>query len=480
MSDRFEQDSHAVERAVAAAPWFTDDATVVVAVSGGADSMALLAALHDLSRRRRLRVIAAHLDHHLREDSHRDRDLVAVFTEAWGIPMVSGDADVAAIARSARASIETAGRRARYAFLEDVAARRGADRIATAHTRSDQVETVMMRLRRGAGERGLAGIPAERGRIVRPFLDVARRDTVDYCGTRGIPFVIDPSNEDRRYARNGVRHDVLPALRRVYPGIDRALLATARSATDALRRARRVTASRLEAAIAHPDADTWTLQADAFRGLDATEAAVLLGDALARIGAHEDAREIHYDTLLVMARPPGLVGSSIDLPAVHVRRDHDALVFHRRASRVDTMQTATASVALAVPGYAALGRWTIRASIENRAGRARGDLTGTRTRAPRTAVELAPEIAHSPLRLRRPRPGDRIRLPGMTGRKKLSDLFIDRKVPHRYRAGLPVVEADGEIIWVAGVAVAGHAVARPEDGSVLRMSVRGTTPEADA
>ncbi len=468
---------HVVDCAVADAPWFQGGATVLVAVSGGADSMALFAALCERARHRRgLRIVAAHLDHHLREHSARDRDTVAAFADAHAVPMIAGDADVAAIARSARVSIETAGRRARYAFLQATAEREHAAWIATAHTRSDQTETILMRIVRGAGERGLAGIPAERGTIVRPLLDIDRADTADYCDTRGIPFVEDPSNADRRFARNVVRHDVLPALRRAWPGIDRALLASARAAADTLRRARRVTDPRLDDALAKDADGSWTLFADAFDGLDPASAAILLGDALARIGVHEDARTIHYDTMIAMACAPGLVGSSVDLPGAHVRRDHDALVFHPRSGGTSlVLAPRVEGTTLGVPGVAHAGTWTLRAEIvaDNPFAADAPSHATTAAGVPGELVAyLAPGMGADAMTVRAPRPGDRIRPLGMTGHKKLSDVFVDRKVPYRERARTLVVEVAGEIVWIPGVATGESARVRPSHTSTLRLVAR--------
>lgn len=414
---------HPVARAVRD---HVDEATVLAAVSGGADSMAMLDALCALAAERpRLRVVAAHFDHRLREDSVRDRDTVAAFAAARGVAFVSGAGDVRARARSARESLETAARAMRYAFLERAAAEHGADVIATAHTRSDQVETVLMRILRGTGARGLAGIPARRGRIVRPLLSVARGDTHDYCAAHGVPFLADPSNEDRRHARNRVRHDVLPALRSVYPGLDSALErigANARAACDrADERVRDLVTTHLRA-----DGDAFVLDAAAFADLDDDERQHLLSRALDAMDAHRDVSRVHYRALLSLARDTARTGAAVDLPRLRARREHDGLVFAPRPE--GTGAEAPAPLVLNVPGAVVIGGWKIDAWW-----------TGA-----------------GPIVVRFPRPGDRMRPFGMAGTKKLSDLFIDAKIPQRQRARTPVVEMGGEIVWVAGVA-AGEA-----------------------
>ena len=343
--------SHPVDCAVRDAPWFRSGGRVLVAVSGGPDSMALLGA----AAAGGTRVVAAHFDHRIREDSARDLETVRAFADARGIGVVAGADDVPARARSARVSLETAARDARYQFLRAAAAEANAAFIATAHTRSDHVETVLMRILRGAGERGLAGIARERDGVVRPLLGVTRSDTLDYCRRHEIAFVEDPSNGDRRFTRNAIRHDVLPALRRVYPGIDDALVRMSQRAEETLNAARRVTDVRLSGL--RRENDAWVLPADALAGLDDSEAAILLGDVMERVGCVEDVTAVHYGHLRALARVER-VGASAHLPGVCVRRDHDALVWRARA--VESREEPRA-VRLGVPGEIKLNGWIVRA-----------------------------------------------------------------------------------------------------------------------
>ncbi len=442
---------HPVDHALAAAPSFRSGATVLVAVSGGPDSMALLAAA---SAHAGATIVAAHFDHQIREDSARDLDAVRAFADARGVRVIAGAGDVPLRARRERISMETAARNARYAFLWEAADRADADWIATAHTRSDHVETVLMRVLRGAGERGLAGIAREREGVVRPLLDVTRSDTLDYCTRYGIAFVNDPSNHDRRHARNAVRHDVLPALRRVYPGLDDALLRTAQRAEATLAAARLMTNTRL--ARLHHESGAWVLPLDAFAGLDDVEASILIGDAMHRIGCLEDIATTHYERVLALARGDH-TGASASLPGATVRRDHDALVW--RVGGIESGDEQHA-VPLQVPGNIELNGWIVTASL--RAGGTRrlagSEACSTRFHEarfqPARAKCMSGEQASLPatrLVVRPPRPGDRIQPFGMRGTKKLSDVFIDRKVPHRERARCVVVEAGGEILWVPGV-----------------------------
>jgi tRNA(Ile)-lysidine synthase len=195
-----------------------DDAALVIAVSGGPDSMALL---HGAARlvetdARRWRLTVAHLDHGLRDDSADDARVVADAAEGLALRYEFRRTDVAALARAEGRSIEDAGREARYRFLEDAAPDDAL--IATAHTADDAAETVVLNLLRGSGLAGVRGIPARRGRIVRPLLAERRPTLRGHLDAAGIAYRLDPSNEDPAFLRNRVRNEVLPLLESIRPG----------------------------------------------------------------------------------------------------------------------------------------------------------------------------------------------------------------------------------------------------------------------
>lgn len=412
--------------------------TVVAAVSGGGDSMAMLHALCVLARERELNVIAAHFDHQLRHDSHLDADLVCRMAHRWGARIAPGRGDVYAHRLRTHTSVEAAGRELRYAFLESIADKTGAATIATAHTRDDQVETVLMRILRGARARGCRGILARRGRIVRPFLPVPRADARDYCLRHDVPHVDDPTNLRRDYWRNRIRHDALPDLRRYFPGIDTALLRIAANADDEFRRAEAATTRRVQLYLQPESKHAWVLGLDAFNGLDPDDHSHLVNAALAAIDALEDITEEHHNQVLGLLTAD--VGSMTSLPAVHVRREHDGLVF-ARYGRVLAMDVPLHL--LTAPGMLHLDGWHMEARRVDAPAAAQLSNSGD-------GVAYVP--CDDTMVVRYPREGDRMQPFGMIGHKKLSDVFIDRKIPKRKRASTPVIEVDGEIVWVVGVA----------------------------
>lgn len=213
------------ERAVRTCGLFEPGDKIVVGFSGGADSTALL---HCLAVKCGVQTVACHINHMLRgAESDRDEEAARRFCAVYGIPFVCERADIRALAKAKGIGEEEAGRRFRYDCFERVRLQYGAQHIATAHTLSDQAETVLFRLARGSGMKGLCGIPLRRGAVIRPILGVTRDDVESYCAENGLSFVTDSSNADCRYARNRIRREVLPSLMEAEPGTQRAIARTA-------------------------------------------------------------------------------------------------------------------------------------------------------------------------------------------------------------------------------------------------------------
>lgn len=210
---------------------FAPGDTVLVGLSGGADSVCLTHLLQ--TEFPELRIAACHLNHGLRgAESERDEAFVQAFCVQLGIPCYTGRAPVAELAGAKHCGVEEAGREARYAFFEETARRLEAEVsgrvwVATAHTQSDQAETVLFRLVRGSAGRGLGGIPPMRGRVVRPLLSVSREEVEAYCREAGLSYVTDSTNASEAYARNRIRRQVIPELRQVNPAAEEHIARTA-------------------------------------------------------------------------------------------------------------------------------------------------------------------------------------------------------------------------------------------------------------
>ncbi len=280
--------------------------TVLVGVSGGADSMALLFFLWENRERLGLaHVAAAHVHHGLRgEEADRDKRLVEDECRRLGVPLYIRQADVAALAAESRRGIEETGRRVRYAFFEEIAALWERCKIATAHTASDNLETVLLHLARGCAVPGLAGIPPVRGRIIRPLLGCLRADTERFCQAKEIPYILDSSNADARYSRNLVRSRVIPALYQINPGLDGAVARL----TDTVRLEESYWKQAVEEARkgAQTAGEAGCFDCAALRRMHAALLRRLLAEEARLIGAWELERR-HLELLCGLTEGPGTV-----------------------------------------------------------------------------------------------------------------------------------------------------------------------------
>jgi tRNA(Ile)-lysidine synthase len=415
---------------------------VMVALSGGPDSVATLAALVELAPRLGIAVSAAHVHHGLRgAEADRDAALAQSVAERLGVTfrllrLPSG------LARGG--NLEERARQARYAQLVAVAGEMQANRIATGHTCDDQAETVLMRLVRGCGPDGLVGILPVRdgGLIVRPLLECTRAEVERFLAARGLPSCADSSNVDRRFLRNRIRHDVLPLLRELNPQIDRRLADLAKLTRQARAEPQPVTKQLSIADLgALPDGARSDL---ARRWL---------------IAVRGDARRLtqRHVTAVVGLLRPGRPNRCIQVPGGTVLREYDRLRFESAAESEAVVGRQSLPPGAAVD----LSDWRIEASPVQpigAAGKLPGDLW---------SAALDADAIQTPLTVRAASPGDRVRPLGMRGRRKLSDIFIDRRVPRAIRSSCPVVTAGTEIVWVPGVVRAGIGQVRPATRRLL-------------
>jgi len=428
---------------------------VLVALSGGPDSVALLAALVALAGRFGITVHAAHLNHGLRgADSRRDQQCAEDVARHLGVPCVVGQARL----RADQAGLEARARQRRYAFLARVAADAGCTRIATGHTLDDQAETVLMRLLRGTGWDGLTGIhPVREGHIIRPLIDCSRAQVRAFLQARQLPFCEDGSNADPRFLRNRVRHEVLPLLRSFNPEAARHLAAAARHVMA-------------ESTLLDAQAGE-VLAENADGGLDITallDAPAGLRPRVVRKwlrtqrGTLRELTAAHIDAVVRLAQGKH-PNAHVQLPAgSSVVREYGRLTWAARAA-ASGLPAEVAHVLVPGTVVCTASGWNIRAEVVDVAG---GDWE--RPRDLWGLVADAQAIA-APLIVRTARPGDRMRLLGLDGHRKLQDLFVDRKLPVGARRTCPVVESAGEILWVPGVARSDRALVTSATRATLRV-----------
>lgn len=206
--------------------------SVVVALSGGADSVALLDALNSIKEEYKLNLFAAHLNHGLRgEEAERDENFCKILCENYNIKLFTKKLSIRQLAREQKISEELCGRNERYAFLSEIAKELNA-KIATAHTASDNAETLIFNLARGSALRGAAGIPPKRDEIIRPLIECTRSEIEAYCAENELSFVTDSTNLSDSYTRNKIRHGVIPVLREINPSLETAMLRFSQSSAE--------------------------------------------------------------------------------------------------------------------------------------------------------------------------------------------------------------------------------------------------------
>jgi tRNA(Ile)-lysidine synthetase-like protein len=482
----------AVGAADAGGAMFPRGGTVVVGVSGGPDSVALLDALAEHASTCGVRLVVAHLDHGLHPGSVDDAAFVAALAHGRGLRVDLGARDVARMAPAIGRGIEDAARVVRYAFLAAVAARSGAATVAVGHTADDQAESVLLNLVRGAGLDGLRGmaplatyplaaeaiaaledVPSPSGdvpwppRLARPLLAVGRAAVRAYLVARALTWRDDPTNRDLRFTRNRVRHEVFPLLAAINPAVHAALARTAASVADDLALVEEQV-DRAWSALATVSGDRLMLALDGWTDQPTAVRRRLVRRAVARLrGDVSDLGFDHVASVLALA-VEGRVGAAVQLPGgLRAERAAGGIVVLSALPPLPPTRLSDALVPVAVPGETLLpGGWHLFA-----AARARGPADGA-GRDRFVAVLDADAVAEG-LEARARRPGDRLQPPGMAPHHKtLQDLFVDAHVPRRERDKWPVVVCGDRVVWVPGVRVDARAAVRPETTRVVVLTAR--------
>lgn len=430
---------------------------LLLAVSGGVDSMTLLDALVRLQDSLGVQLEVAHVHHGLRGRA-ADQDAAFVVAEARRRGLRAHVSRLNPERRRRGESVQSWARTARYGYLDAVASRVRASWIAVAHTLDDQAETVLLHILRGTGPRGLAGIPPVRQQIVRPLLGVSRAEVEAYAAARRLAFRVDASNASDAYLRNRIRHHLLPLLEEEYnPRIVQSLaaLASLMREDDAAITAQ---AEQLLARGARQTARSAGLPSALLReeGRAVCRRALQLMFQRATDGRHALTRR-HLEALQRLL----LRGAAVTLPGgFEARRDGAQIRIHAATRGARGKRTKGGPQDSGLPMEAARvvpvqpGVWTSWPPLECRI-RVRRIRAGARAvRGSGWREVLSAQLLEAPLMLRGWRPGDRFRPLGMSGEKKLQDFFVDAKVPRDQRGRIPLLIADGRIAWVVGHRIA--------------------------
>jgi tRNA(Ile)-lysidine synthase len=451
---------------------------VVLGVSGGADSMALLLVLAALRHEFELELTAVYVDHGLRPaEARAEASLVAEQAGALGVDFRGGSIPVRDRAEQTGQSLEATGRELRYGFLQQVARELGGAVVAVAHQADDQAEELLLRLIRGSGRAGLAGMPwVNAAGVIRPFLGFTKERLRDYLRERGVRWLEDSSNADRRFLRNRVRLELLPMLEaRFNPGVreslrrtveildseEELLIAMARQAFD------RILVVEPDRAGVEPARDL-RLTVDVLSREPLALQRRVMEMALVRLGAPASFQAIA--DLLALA---GRTGGELHLSGgLRVARQGELLRFHYPAGPVRgrgrLAVAASQPFAQVIPGP---GRWPLAApgmailveSLEQ-------PPAAEQLRAGQADYLDAATVGF-PLLARSVRPGDRFHPLGGPGRRKVSDFLTDRKVPRRQRGKVVVLESGGEICGLLGLRIDQRCRLTASTGPVLKVSL---------
>lgn len=450
---------------------------LVVAVSGGADSMSLFKALKNLG----LPVIVAHFDHHLRESSSSEVTALEKLAEEWGLPIVVGEDNVRAFASQQRLGLEEAARQCRYKFLFNVAEEKGAQAIVTAHHADDQVETILMHFLRGAGFNGLEGMRpvgylkqfSKEIPVWRPMLEFSKAEILKYCAEKRLDYFNDESNADLSFFRNNLRHKLIPEIENLAPKFRQTILRNARAIqkdNDLLREGIPHLVENLNQQI--------SIDALSFRKQYITNAmpgrqTSLLKEAI--ITLEPNLRDIGYEKLieLVQKIEAGSRRNEIGHGLVmQIFGDEVTIQCQGRPVQGFPQIDAIISVELGkMPQTVAL-REGYGIVIETMPWSTYDGLPADSKSDPRHAF-LSFESCRFPLSIQGPHPGLRWQPLGLIeGRQKLSDSFVNAKIPQAARAQYPLVMMADEVAWVPGLRIGHSFRLKEKEPQVLHLELK--------
>lgn len=409
---------------------------ILVAVSGGADSVALLCLLHELSSRLELQLHVAHLDHGLRKSSQEEADYVVTLSRKLGLQVYVEQENVAHIARLRKENLEEVARNIRRAFLEQTAKNCNCSLIALGHNADDQAETFLMRLIRGSGTKGLGGMRPKNGLFVRPLLDFCHDELVEYLECRNLSWHEDESNQDISLTRNKVRHQLLPMLKNFNPKIVKQI--------DTLCEQLQVEENFWEKMVRlklleiyTPDQDSYSLDRSLLAETDPALAGRVVRKALSE--ARGNIRSIsatHIKDILKLARE-GPPQAELHLPGIYALFRYNQIIL---SSHVEVEMKPFESVLDREGAYELPDGNVLEVSFEEHSA---GENA--------LSVEFDGLSIKPPLLLRKWYAGDRFQPSGMTGTKKLQDFFVDNKMSREERNNTLLLIKNDKILWVVGL-----------------------------
>ncbi len=452
--------------------------SVLVAVSGGADSVALIHVLACLASELTIRLALAHLNHGLRSnEAERDAGFVAALAAELNLPCHLETADVRRFQAQHKLSLEDAARQVRHRFLQTVAAGYGYSKIALGHQADDNAELILMFLLRGSGSPGLAGIPPVRaGTVIRPLIRTRRSEILQYLKAAGLHYVTDASNTDPRFLRNRIRHQLIPMLQAFYnPNLVETLNRLASIVEVENQWIEELITPLAAACLAGREPGRVTLSLSVFGTMPLAAKRRIVRRAIHELKG--DLRRItlvHVDEVIKLAERP-VQDKTLNLPQhVDVLKQTGRLVFQRRTAAGKRPSRSHTEVPPAAYEYVLYAPGTLRIDEIDALLRVTEitaeDLPHLHSTAPHTAY-LDRDRLCFPLVVRNFRAGDRFSPLGTSGSQKLKKFFIDHKIARAERRSCPIVLSQGDIIWVAGHRLAQLARVTSETRRVLKAEL---------
>jgi len=439
-------------------------AGVVVGVSGGPDSVALLHLLNALKSEMGFWIVAAHMDHGVRVDSWSEAEFVREMGQKMGIRVEAATENVTAAAAEEGVSVEEAGRRCRYRFFEQVRISTAANVIATAHHMDDELETFFLRIFRGSSLHGIKGIAPVRGRIIRPLIRAKRRDIIRFLDAESIPYRVDPTNLKAEPDRNFIRNRLFPVISQGFPNFRNPLIRTLAmlEEEDEFLDGQ---AKKLCSEAVSTDENCLTL--DVQKLVSAPK--VLAARAVLLALYNSSGRDERWNRSHIQSLIKSLYGNNpsahLDLPGGLVAdREYKSVMIFRPKPQVslsvdELVVTGPGEVEFLDTGI------TLRFSL-----RENGDNLQESLNDACKALFDADKLVF-PMTLRAFRPGDRLKPWGLEGSQKLKKLFVNMKVPFRLRRKIPLLVKEEEILWVTGIRRGRAAAVLPETRRILEVMV---------
>ena len=415
-------------------------ATVTVALSGGADSMALLHMLLSLKEELGIKVEAAHFNHLIRGDeAKRDEDFVKEQCQLLGVKLYCGQGDAPEYSKQNGISLETAAREMRYDYLNRI----NKDFVATAHTASDNLETILFNLSRGASLEGLCGIPPKRDIFIRPLILCTRAQIEDYCEQNGIPFVTDSTNLSDEYTRNKIRHNIIPVLKELNPSVEKAVARTAR----ALKRDSEYIESRVQELLKTEVGDSGELNVKSFSAIEYPIKSRAVKIYIESVTGKRNLETVHIKSVLSVIEASGKVSLPGSFTAECV--GGSLRVYKGKSESPKTEYDVTMT--------------QINADFFEKDSNVNNLFL-------KNAIDCDKIIGKLVVRTRNT--GDSIRLKNRGCTKPLTKLYNECHIPENLRSTLPVIADDKGVVWIHGIGVAHRAAVTNLSKHIIKIDVR--------